>query len=73
MRKATACASLTEHQVQNVASADPAALARAIEQLWDDAALNARLAGAARLFAQTHCREQAAVDYLERYLTQTPA
>ena len=54
-----------------VAPGDPAALARAIEQLWDDAALNARLAGAARLFAQTHCREQAAVDYLERYLTQT--
>ena len=56
-----------------MASADPAALARAIEQLWDDAALNARLAGAARLFAQTHCREHAAADYLERYLTQTPA
>ena len=52
---------------------DPAALARAIEQLWDDPALNARLAGAARLFAQTHCHEQPAVDYLERYLTQTPA
>lgn len=52
---------------------DPAALAQAIEQISVDAALNARLARSARLFAQAHCGEQAAVDYLEHYLTRAPS
>ena len=43
---------------------DPAALARAIARLWDDAALNQRLAEQARSFAGLKCSEPSAVDYL---------
>lgn len=49
---------------------DPAALARSIERLFDDAALNARLASDALSFARQNCSEQTAVDYLQDYLRQ---
>ncbi len=43
--------------------------ARAIvERLWDDAALNQRLAEQAQSFARLKCSEPSAVDYLEAYL-----
>ncbi|MES3012823.1 MAG: glycosyltransferase family 4 protein [Pseudomonadota bacterium] len=52
---------------------DPAALARAVEHLWNDAALNARLADQARAFAEQNCSEQSAVDYLEAHLRRATA
>ena len=48
---------------------DPAALARSIERLFDDAALNARLASDALAFARKNCSERTAVDYLQGYLS----
>ena len=50
---------------------DPVALARSIERLFDDAALNARLASTAQAFARAHCSEQTAVDYLQGYLSRS--
>ncbi len=49
---------------------DPAALARSIERLFDDPALNARLARDALAFARRNCSEQTAGDYLQGYLSQ---
>ena len=54
-----------------VRSGDAAALARAIERLVDDAALNARLASNGLAFARRHCSEQSAVDYLRGYLARS--
>jgi glycosyltransferase involved in cell wall biosynthesis len=51
-----------------VPPSDPVALARAIEQLWNDTALTARLADRAHSFALRNCSEQSAVDYLEARL-----
>ena len=50
---------------------DPAALARSIERLFDDAALNARLASDALAFARAYCSERTAVDYVESYLSRS--
>ena len=50
---------------------DPAALARSIERLFDDAALNARLASDALAFARKNCSERTAVDYVESYLSRS--
>ena len=51
-----------------VAPGNSQALARAIERLWDEPRLSARLGEAAGAFARAHCDESAAVGYLSRYL-----
>ena len=55
-----------------VAPRDPAALALQIERLWHDPGLADRLGFAAKAFAQAHCSERAAVDYLQNYLKLAP-
>jgi len=47
---------------------DPAAMAAAIERLWDDPAATRTLGDAARRFAAANCGEDAAVAWFERYL-----
>lgn len=47
---------------------DPVAFRHAIERLRDDPALAPRLGAAAQAFAQTHCSEQATIDYFHRLI-----
>lgn len=47
---------------------DPAQLAQAIERLWDDPPLGARLAERAERFVLDHCTEAQTAAYFERYL-----
>jgi glycosyltransferase involved in cell wall biosynthesis len=47
---------------------DPAALAAAMQRLWNDDALARELGQRARAFAQRHCSEKAAIEQLRRLL-----
>jgi hypothetical protein len=56
-----------------VPSRDAAALAAAIEQLWRDPPLAARLGEHAKTFATANCGESTAVNYLQDFLHRSVA
>lgn len=53
-----------------VPAADPAAMARALERLWQDPAARQALGRQAGSFARGHCLETHAADYFRDYLQQ---